>query len=62
MFTKLFKYWKAGAVPVMSVFAFSYILTIVQEKEFIFTTIAFSLVVPVLVGLMLDSFKKTKIN
>jgi hypothetical protein len=60
MFGKLFKYWKTGSYPVMLVFAFSYIVTIIQAKEFIFATLIFSAVFPIMIGYLLISFKSPK--
>ena len=59
---KLFKYWKVGVIPVLSLFAFGYILMIIQQKEFVFTTIASSIIVPILIGFLILSSKKTKVQ
>ena len=60
MLSKLFKYWKVGVVPVISLFAFGYILMIIQEEEFAFATVVSSILVPILIGFLIVSSKNTK--
>lgn len=62
MLEKLFKYWKVGMIPVMSLFAFGYVLMIIQEQEFVFATVASLIIAPIFIGSVIMSSKKPSVR
>lgn len=50
MLDKLFKYWAVGILPVVAVFALSYIIAVVPHMGAIFVTAALFIGTPILVG------------
>lgn len=58
MLDKLFKYWAHGVLPVMAVFALSYIITVVPNLDFIFISIALFVGIPTFVGYAIATEKE----
>lgn len=57
MLDKLFKYWAHGVLPVMAVFALSYIIAVVPNLGVAFISLAFFIGVPTLIGYIIVTEK-----
>lgn len=60
MFDKLFKYWSVGVLPVMAVFALSYIIAVVPHLGAIIVSLLFFIGTPILVGNVIVFEKERK--
>lgn len=58
MLDKLFKYWAHGVLPVMAVFALSYVIAVVPNLDVVFISIAFFIGVPTLIGYLVVTEKE----
>ena len=57
---RLFKYWSVGVLPVVSVFAISYVIAVVPHLGAIFVTLALFVGTPILVGNVIVFEKERK--
>ena len=57
MLDKLFKYWAHGVLPVMAVFALSYIIAVIPSLGIAFILLAFFVGVPTLIGYIIVTEK-----
>jgi len=60
MLDKLFKYWSIGVLPVMAVFALSYVIAVVPHLGAIVVTVALFIGIPVFVGNIIVFEKERK--
>jgi hypothetical protein len=60
MLDKLFKYWSIGVLPVMAVFATSYILAVVPALGIFFVSLAFFIGIPTFIGYLIVTEKERK--
>ena len=60
MLDKLFKYWSIGVLPVMAVFALSYIIAIVPRLGEVLVVIVVFIFIPVFVGNIIVFEKERK--
>lgn len=58
MLDKLFKYWAHGVLPVMAVFALSYVIAVVPNLGVVFISAAFFVGVPTLIGYLIVTEKE----
>lgn len=58
MLDKLFKYWAHGVLPVMAVFALSYVIAVVPNLGIVFISLAFFVGVPTLIGYIIVTEKE----
>ena len=62
MLDKLFKYWSVGVLPVMAVFALSYIIAVVPHLGAIVVSLLFFIGTPILVGNVIVFEKERKVR
>lgn len=64
MLDRLFKYWSIGVLPVMAVFALSYLIAMVPNLGVILAALALFVLMPTFVGniIVFEKERKERIN